>query len=715
MIRALLVLLLMWAGAATARPVAVTSGEHDGFTRLVFDFGTPVDWQVGRTEDGYEMAIAGSTPTYDLRGIFEVIGRSRLAAIWPDPKAGNLRIGIACACHALPFEFRPGIVVIDLRDGPPPKGSSFELALDGGAAGVLPDRPTLRPRPRPATLARPYDWTRLALAGELPATPVAPVLTINTDPGLLPLRDILLQQISRGAAQGVVKMARPDPGPGRGRLPDFASAQVRIGGGPPLALDPDGSVRPDLGAAGKDCIAADRLNFAAWGSDLPVSQQWGDAMQGLSGEFDRTEPDALGRGVRFLLFLGFGAEARQMLTAFGQTGEEADLWRALGHILDDDPADTTILSGQMACEGPAALWSFLAERKVAPGALVNAAAVRLAFSALPLHLRRHLGPRVAERFLQMDDSESARAIRDAIRRAGGDAGGEVALMEADLAAGTGDPAAAEAHIRALITEPGPETADAIVALVELRAGQGLPVDPATVPALEASLAERVGTAGAADYQQALTLARAASGDPAGAFADLPLTPGAEPRLWTLLAGLGTDAQVLELAILPQGTTPSAPAQARQTLARRLLDLGFAEPAALWLDGVAEPDPVLRARADLALGDPRAVLRGLAGRMEPEALPLRLAALNALGDGVTEAATLRAVGEEEAANRALARMGQWESLAATAPSPLQMLAAGTLDAPPSPSDGPLARGHLLTESGRATRDAIFALLSETPAP
>ena len=135
MIRAfVLMLALCWGGLANAGPVAVTSGEHDGFTRLVFDFGAPVEWQVGRSADGYEVAITGATPAYDLRGIFQLIGRSRLAAIWPDPQTGNLRIGIACACHALPFEFRPGIVVIDLRDGPPPRGSSFELSLAGGTA-----------------------------------------------------------------------------------------------------------------------------------------------------------------------------------------------------------------------------------------------------------------------------------------------------------------------------------------------------------------------------------------------------------------------------------------------------------------------------------------------------------------------------------------------------------------------------------------------------
>ena len=716
MIRALLLLLaLCCGGMAAARPVTVTSGEHEGFTRLVFDFGAPVDWRVGRSADGYEMAIGGATPAYDLRGIFNLIGRSRLAAVSPDPQNGNLRLGIACACHAQPFEFRPGIVVIDLRDGPPPKGSSFELALEGSPAPDLTVRGIVRPRARPATATKPYDWLDLALNPPQEAT--APSPHIDNTAGLAPLRDILLQQLSRGAAQGVVDMIHPATAPGGARLPDFASAQVRIAGGPEMAMGPTGSVRPELGAEGQACIAGERLAFAQWGTDAPVAVQWGPAMSGLTGEFDRTEPEPLARGIRFLLFLGFGAEVRQVLTAFAQQGDETELWRALALILDGSPVEGSVLAGQMACDGPAALWSFLAQPRIAPGEIVNAAAVRLAFSELPLHLRRHLGPPLAERFLALGDTESARAVQDAILRAGGEQGGEIALMQADLAAQTGNSAAAEAHIRSLIDQPGPETADAMTALVELRARQGLPLDPAMVPALEASLAERAGTDAAPIFRRALTLARAASGDPAGAFAALSETPDVEPALWSLLAGLGTDGQLLDLAILPQGATPSAPVATREALARRLLDLGFADAAALWLAATQTADPLLQARVDLATDDPRAALRILAGRQDPDAQSLRLDALNRLGATADAAETLRSTGQDEDATRTLARAGDWASVADSTPSTWQILAQDALMPPaePAAAEGPLANGHRLTEAAGTTRAAVSALLAETPSP
>lgn len=706
----LVALLFCLAPVAVAAPVTVTSGEHEGFTRLVFDYGTPVDWRFGRTDDGYELALRGTSPAYDLRGVFRLIGRSRLAAIWADPGSGNLRIGIACACHAIPFEFRPGIVVVDLRDGPPPAGSSFETALDGGSPERLAARDHPRPRPRPAERPAGYDW--LDLARNEPA-PRAPVLPVPADPGLEPLRDLLLQQMGRGAAQGVVRMERPPAGPGQ-PLPDFASAQVRIGGGPPSALEPADALYGDLGAEGAACIAPDRLEFSAWADDRPVHEQWAEAMAGLSTEFDRTDPAALTRAARFLLALGFGAEARQLLRAFPEDLPDRALWEALARILDDEPGGTTVLAGQTACDGPVAMWSFLAEDKVTPGGFRRADAILLAFSALPLRLRVLLGPRLAERFIAAGDAESARAIRDAILRADPRTEGTTALIDAEISHETGDPAAAEAMLQSVFDAGGPESIDALMRLVVLRAGRGLPVDPALVPLLEAAVQERHGTTAEPQAQAALVLARAASGDPAGALAGLPSAPETAPAVWALLAGLGSDRQVLELAV-PQVAETAAP-ETRAILARRLLDLGMQDAALAWGGAGPTGDVLLDARLDLARNDPRSALRGLAGDRDAAALPLRIAATAALGDHASEARLLDESGDQTGAARALARGALWPELAA-APDSTWQAVARDLSAPAGEvSDaGDLARAAALADAVSGTRSAILALLAETALP
>lgn len=84
MIRLALVLWVLLAGHLAAAPVLVKTGEHDGFTRLVMEFQAPVDWQMGRSADGYELRVVGQPVNYDLSEAFRLIGKSRL------PQSGSM-------------------------------------------------------------------------------------------------------------------------------------------------------------------------------------------------------------------------------------------------------------------------------------------------------------------------------------------------------------------------------------------------------------------------------------------------------------------------------------------------------------------------------------------------------------------------------------------------------------------------------------------------
>ena len=150
---------MLFNGSAHAEAVKVTSGDHPDFTRIVIEYPGPVDWKVGRTADGYELRLPGGAAQYDLSEVFGLIGKDRLAAIWADPDTGALHFGIGCACFAMPFEFRPGTVVVDIRNGVPPKGSSFEEALDGSIAPGLAVKPLIRPVGSPGLQHRNWSMT----------------------------------------------------------------------------------------------------------------------------------------------------------------------------------------------------------------------------------------------------------------------------------------------------------------------------------------------------------------------------------------------------------------------------------------------------------------------------------------------------------------------------------------------------------------------------
>ncbi len=723
MIGQVLLIFLCLAAPAFAAPVTVTSGEHDGFTRLVFDFGAPVDWQVGRTLDGYALQLRGAKhpQPYDLTKVFTLIGKGRLAAIWADPVTSQMNIGIACACHAIPFEFRPGILVIDLRDGAPPKGSSFELAMDGSAPPVLDAKPAPRPRARPQNFGQSYDWTRRALA-TMNAKPISvqPQTTDFGDPTLRSLRDSLLYQLSRGAAQGVVDLALPDRA-SNNQMPDPnpAAARIALGELPGIALHAGPPGDQIIAAQGQTCPTSESLDLSTWGTDAPIAQQMSDPMVGLIQEFDRPDPAVVARAVRFNLFLGFGIESRQLMRAFPVDLPDRALLSSLGYIFDQDHDPDPAFRDLAACGSAAALWAVLSDPAPPAGDAVNINAVLRAFSALPAHLRRHLGPGLAQRFLALNDEKTAMTIRNAVLRAPGQAGPQVSLMEAEIEMSLGDPAAAETHLQPLLADPGPKSPAALVALIEARIAQNLPVAPDLVTALESVLGEQSGTDQRAT-RRALLLAQAASGDFDSAFNGLATSPEVGPDLWRILSKIGSDQAVLVHAVLQTDEKiPTVEPDTSSALATRLLGLGFADQALWWLGGGANHDGLLLAQIHLARQDGQAALAALATLPEDTAAPLRAAALHSMGNEIAAAQAYADLGETAFQRRATAHARDWPLTAQLSPDDwgavIEKLnpTAGATDTQPQIAS--LARGRQIAENAAQTRAEVDALLAKISAP
>ncbi len=703
--------------AIHAAPVIVKSGEHDGFTRLVMDLGAPITWRVGRSLDGYALHFDGAPPTYDLTQAFALIGKGRLAALWADPESGDLRIGIACACHALPFEFRPGIVVIDLKDGPPPKGSSFELAIDGSSAPALAGRDLamLRPKPRPREWVAGYDWLQPPprQANTSQGAADASVGTIS-DLNLEPLRKTLMWQLSKGAAEGVVDLTMP--------------SDAHLAKGSEVVTDVEtstgedfnnnlGATPQELAAQGQPCITNDALDLASWGTSDPIADQLANRQVGLLGEFDRPESAAITKAVKLNLFLGFGVEARQLLIAFPFESPERAVWSSLAHLLDDDEDMSPAFAGLAACDSAAALWAVLTGGSLTKGPQVNAPAVLLAFSRLPLHLRRQLAPRLTERFLAMRDQNSARAVKDAVMRAPDQESAEMAQVGAEIDMSLHDPRAAEAALAPMLRDSGTSTPDVIVSFVEARVAQNLPIKAELVSTLAGLVRETPEGKDRSRVVLALIVSQAASGDFDSAFAGLSENPDAESDLWRLLATIGTDGDLLNHAVLGDGASDiSVDEKSAEVLAQRLSDLDFAAAAGVWLDKVSDPLPELVAEVALKLRDPRKALRTLAGTITtPEVEMLKRQAYGQLGDQEALAEAYFKDGDAKEGLAALARASDWERLEKADAGPWQVLASTLNTAVVTKAPGQLAAAHQLTETSQVTQTAAAALLNAVPMP
>ncbi|MFN4170408.1 MAG: hypothetical protein ACK4GW_01520, partial [Pseudorhodobacter sp.] len=504
--------------AAQSQSVRVTSGEHAGFSRIVLQFPQSVDWTVMRTGSGYALSVPGVRPRYDLTDVFRLIPRDRLAAIHADPATGMLQLTIGCTCHVLPFELRPGIVVLDIRDGPAPPGSSFEVTATGTKAPplvvVTPPRAGPRPRKNPSRIvtvpqsslnAGALNWRNdLLEAARLPIAVVTP------DPGSARLDEARLQlirQLGRGATDGVVEFTDA-----LDRIPRAITApqagldlQIRIGPEPGLDADAGRRVPGMLTAQGGGCFTDEQLDLAGWGRNGDVASSIGEVRASILGEFDQPDEAATALAIRYFLHLGFGAEARELIVHFLPDASERGLWLALAAVLDGDRTDVTPFIGMEVCDSAAALWAVLGTSAPASGRKIDIAALLRSFSGLPLHLRRHVGPGLADLFREDGDLSTAGAIRDSILRAPGEAAAEVRLMDVELHLAREGGEQAQRLLEPLIAGSGTVASDAAVSLIHAQVAAGKSVDEDLITATAAFLHEAMGSARSEPIAEALAL------------------------------------------------------------------------------------------------------------------------------------------------------------------------------------------------------------------
>lgn len=706
MIRALLLLLALTASAA-AQTARVASGEHGDFTRLVIELPSPERWTLGRTEAGYGFAaLAGEQPRYDLTGVWQRIARNRLDMLAVDPEGGALLLGLACDCHVFPFEYRPGVIVLDIKPGPAPDASAFETPFTPAA-------------PRKPTAPAAYDWLADGKI-EAAARPLA-TLPLPLDTGtvsLEPLRDELLEQIARGAADGLVDMDLPGK-PGKIADVDHATlpwSTIRIGEVPGVEVsDAYGGTPPE-----PTCAEPALVDLPSWGEGMPPGALLAATRAGLYGEFDLPEPKAIRQAIRRLLYLGFGAEAQQTAALIDTPPDsELEYFRSMALLVDGQSDPQTPFAAMLDCEGPAALWAALAHDRLPSGPGVNRDAILQAYLALPAHLRRHLGPALAEKFLAHDDAEAARVIRDAIDRTPGADPATVALLDASSDLQQGDPASARAHAGSAVALDGDRVAG-LVSLVETHFRTLEPLGSEPVEALLALRGETEGTPEGDSVSRAVVLALALSGQTVAAFRDSGATGKVQADLWQVAVVRAEDDDFLVRAVPSRtATVPKVPPETSLAIADRLLTLGFPDAAQVWLGPIAAGDPPerfrLAARAALMVGDARGCIALLTGLDDAEAEGLRAQAMVQLGDLAGAERALAATGNTETVAHLGPWRGDWAGLDPALPAPWHEAAEVVTTAPVADVPGPLGRGGQALQASIASRAAIEALLTSVPAP
>ena len=448
-----LCLVLLCPGLAFADPLPVQTGEHDSFTRVVIGVPRDVDWQLGRNAEGYLLRL----PTEDgfvLDQFYDLIPRDRIVEVSQDSEAGELRLRVDCQCHAQAVIYQSEYLVIDVRDGPAPPDSPFELSL-------VADIPTTLQIETPLPVAPTFPIAR---------NPVLPLITprIGSDDTAVTSPEVaetialpettkeeaLPSQDSAQDTEAALQMIAQALGESLGRGLSDGLLQGGIEeGGTSAAVDgsfiPDGTPLPGLNArtsvdplavssavpepqtqVGQTCLPDDSFDIGSWGDDSPPHAQLRQARGAMVTPADQFQEDALLNLARLYVYLGFGHEARQTLDLEGVQSRDRILLRAIAKMIDGEPVAPDLFSGQVSCPSHVALWALLAQLQAPVDAQVDRAAVITAYRALPTYVQQPIAPRLTEALLAIGAEDIAMQV---IGREADPAGEDLALALADAA------------------------------------------------------------------------------------------------------------------------------------------------------------------------------------------------------------------------------------------------------------------------------------------
>ena len=688
----LAVALLSWAVPEDlhAETIAVRSGEHDGFTRIVLDLPNPRDWTLDQDNASAKLVLKGARVRFDLSEAFRKIGTGRVSGLRETKDTNTLAIGLNCSCELEAFRLGARMLVIDVKDGTADKFPLSEATAplqsqqtSHGSASTAKQVTTNPVSPFVQVVQSrrtPLEFSRLAKAETEPLTPAAGATTTDPEDEIAApdsarkpdgekriaeaeLR--LAEQLGRAVSQGLVT-------PRAARLPKLkpaASTESEVTRQAELKARPDKSPESpglnlrvetsadrdfleSLGASamtqdGETCLSPGELDISTWGGNGSFSQEVGAQRGALVGEFDRPNPDAARKLVRLYLHYGFGAEALLVLNASGFAGGDLKLLQSMGEILEYGHAQTPIMfADQFDCDTPAALWAILAQETIPSTVEINASALLRAINSLPPHLRNLLGPLVSDRLrLARQDDLAAQVLR-LVERGNQKPDARIKMARADQQLSEGDVTSASDSLSSVIDANTDLSPKALIKLIESRLSANLPLDKATAELAGAYAQEYRKQPLGSDLKRVHILALSEAGAYDKAFAELSLFAShaspeaiAEIRSHALsaLARKGDDQVFLKYAL---GTAdlalPELNATSANSVARRLIALGFSTRANRYLrpdaEGAADRERrLLRAQAALAQTKPRRAEAELLGMSGTEADSLRAQARSMSGD------------------------------------------------------------------------------------
>lgn len=750
----LIILACLVPMSISAQTVTVRSGEHGDFTRLALNLPPNSEWvlEPGTGEGKVRLSLDLEGLTFDTSRIFERIGRERVAGVDPLENGKGLNIALACACNAEAFVLNNTMLVIDIRP-------------DG--AGATPGRVIVRPREnvvgaeplnrRASALIRDLSEVRIGPLGGLgpvsdrnqlmPFLPhntatQAPLGTSETTAKTAPrARDGLGREIAAdlavAATAGLLKPAltphhnavprnKPASNPPTKELDKSQSSDIarQLAAGL-VSVDRDSIQGGHISIGVDRCMKGEEIALASWvKNDTDPSRVLAERRGGVFGEFDRVDDAELEEYAKALLYFGFGAEARAILS-LGQKKRRP--WISLSYLVDgeDDPSGLFIQSS--GCDSAASLWSILSMTKTVTDAEVDIKSVIREFEKLPKHLRSNLGPLIAENLVSAGYKEGAGDLLRRMQRMEGHETNSIALGKAYLDMKNGNLKAASQRLLDLSIQGGPESAEAVAAAIDVAEATDTRVSRRIVELSEAYATELRNSDDGEKLWEAYIRSLLLNGGYEAAFSEIQAPHGLSYEVTeamnryaiNTLVDNADDLTFMEIAtrLLADGKL-SGDDQLLNKVAKRFLMLDMPDVVLkiLGLRPSIDNLPsarVARAEALLQLSRPEEAEIILIGQRGEEVVRLRAEARRQMGDHVFAKTLFEEVGDGERVINSAWLAGDWTDVAES--SSLLAPAAGLMSSGVEefqPDNRKLDSISILSDESAESRNTIRALLNAT---
>lgn len=743
MMRSLIICLisLLSATSALGQIVNVRSGEHSDFTRLVLRVPANTDFDLQQSRNTARLSTSLSDVRYDVSEVFSRIPRTRLQDVTQSRPGAPLELALACTCEVRVIREGADLLVLDILD---------QLRTDEPVEteAVLPN-PELRfalgdpiekkPQPVPSFTLPVVIRKEFEDTVQFDNASAELAKTANRA-GVEMLEDRLLGQISRASEQGLLSVIGSIPAEKSTRKPKAHQQEQTGAQERPVTTSPievTTSIDRDLNNIASalkaktpvsKCIPSERVALHNWSGDQPFDRAVGYLRAELVGEFDKINEASVISLAKTYLHYGFGAEARQTLDVSTRSTPDMAELNALAYAIDDAVIHgRNPFSGLQHCDSDVAMWSALTTP--IDGQNINHDAVLQGLARLPDHLRVHLGPLLSRKFANFGDKQTAEAVMRVTNRVLEGSTPTAQLAEASVDLLEGEVATAIERLEQVAESTSEHSPEALVLMIDNVFSARSSVQP-DMPELIGSYAvEYRGNALEEELKRAYVISLALSDQFETSFNELAPVKSDDTKrfveiaapLLHLLVERADDVTFLRLALHhSQEIEQELPADLTEKIAKRLLDLGFAEQAQRFLFQIditkaSRQRRLLKAEAALRMELPHQAMVALLGMEGNDVDKLRVEAMLQKRDFEMAGQMLRDEETSETAARSLWLSDQTQQVDGNADNRYARVSEVTQELRQEEAVetelSPLASARALIENSSDTRTDISSLLSD----